>query len=144
MLDRTKKLSEHFTLAELTKTSFKTEDNNEDSDEAGSSGDISNVVSQICREIGEFSYSSGCSDAECIKSSKSGECWALSDYVYKRLKGAGIKAKIHQYATSSADNHRQVSYYNGSSWVMFPYDQSGIDHYFYTNEIPSDTEIIAS
>ena len=29
MLDRTKRLSEHFTLAELTKTSFKTEDNNE-------------------------------------------------------------------------------------------------------------------
>ena len=29
MLDRTKKLSEHFTLAELTKTSFKTEDKNE-------------------------------------------------------------------------------------------------------------------
>ena len=29
MLDRNKKLSEHFTLAELTKTSFKTDDNNE-------------------------------------------------------------------------------------------------------------------
>ncbi len=29
MLDRNKKLSEHFTLAELTKTSYKTEDNNE-------------------------------------------------------------------------------------------------------------------
>ena len=29
MLDRNKKLSEHFSLAELTKTSFKTEDNNE-------------------------------------------------------------------------------------------------------------------
>ena len=29
MLDRTKKLSEHFFLAEFTKTSFKTEDNNE-------------------------------------------------------------------------------------------------------------------
>ena len=29
MLDKTKKLSEHFTLAELTKTSFKTEDNND-------------------------------------------------------------------------------------------------------------------
>jgi uncharacterized protein YcbK (DUF882 family) len=29
MLDRTKHLSEHFTLGELTKTSFKTEDNNE-------------------------------------------------------------------------------------------------------------------
>ena len=29
MLDRTKNLSEHFTLGELTKTSFKTEDNNE-------------------------------------------------------------------------------------------------------------------
>ena len=29
MLDRTKKLSEHFTLAELTKTSYKTEDNND-------------------------------------------------------------------------------------------------------------------
>lgn len=121
-----------------------TEDNNNDSDEAGNSGDVGNVVSQICREIGEFSYSGGCSDADCIKQTKSGECWALSDYIYKRLKGAGIQAKIHQYGTSSAGNHRQVSYYNGSSWVMFPYDQSGIDHYFYTNEIPSDTEIIAS
>ena len=29
MLDRTKNLSEHFSLGELTKTSFKTEDNNE-------------------------------------------------------------------------------------------------------------------
>ena len=29
MLDRNKKLSEHFSLAELTKTSFKTDDNNE-------------------------------------------------------------------------------------------------------------------
>ena len=29
MLDRTKNLSEHFTLAELTKTSYKTDDNNE-------------------------------------------------------------------------------------------------------------------
>ena len=29
MLDRTKNLSEHFTLGELTKTSFKTEDNND-------------------------------------------------------------------------------------------------------------------
>ena len=29
MLDKTKKLSEHFTLAELTKTSVKTEDNND-------------------------------------------------------------------------------------------------------------------
>ena len=29
MLDRTKKLSEHFTFAELTKTSYKTEDNND-------------------------------------------------------------------------------------------------------------------
>lgn len=29
MLDKTKNLSEHFTLGELTKTSFKTEDNNE-------------------------------------------------------------------------------------------------------------------
>ena len=29
MLDRTKNLSEHFLLGELTKTSFKTDDNNE-------------------------------------------------------------------------------------------------------------------
>ena len=29
MIDRTMKLSPHFTLGELTKTSFKTEDNNE-------------------------------------------------------------------------------------------------------------------
>lgn len=123
-----------------------TEDkNNDDSDEAaGNPNKINEVVNEICREIGEFSYSGECSDADCIKQTKRGECWALSDYIYKRLKGAGIQAKIHQYGTSSAGNHRQVSYNNGSSWVMFPYSKSGIDHYFYTNEIPSDTEIIAS
>ena len=25
---------------------------------------------------------------------------------------------------------------------MFPYSQSGIDHYFYTNRIPSGTKVI--
>ena len=106
------------------------------------SGDVGSVVDTICKEIGQFSYSSECSDAECIKSTKRGECWALSDYIYKRLKESGIKAKVHQYGTSSAGNHRQVSYYDGSNWVMFPYSKSGIDHFFYTNEIPSNTEIV--
>ena len=55
MLDRTKHLSEHFLLGELTKTSFKTEDNNEPPLEA-----IENLIS-LCEDWLEdlrFEYNS--------------------------------------------------------------------------------------
>ena len=118
------------------------EDNSDDDDENGGSGDVANAISQITKEIGSFSYSGACSDGECIKTNKTGDCWALSDYIYKRLKESGVQARVHQYATSSSDNHRQVEYYDGKNWIMFPYSNSGIDHTFYTNEIPSGTQII--
>ena len=115
-------------------------------DESGtpSGSKIDEIVNKVVGEIGKFSYSGSCSDGDCIKSSKSGDCWALSDYIYNRLKKEGVSAKIHQYVTSSSNQHRQVEYKSGSKWIMFPYSKSGIDHNFYTNEIPSNTKIIKS
>ena len=51
MLDRTKNLSEHFTLAELTKTSYKTEDNNEPPLEA-----VENLVTLCENWLEELRY----------------------------------------------------------------------------------------
>lgn len=102
---------------------------------------VSSTIDKICKEISKFSYSSSCSTGSCIKSSKKGDCWALSDYIYSRLKSAGISAKIYQYKTSGSNQHRQVEYNDGSKWVMFPYSKSGIDHNFYTNSIPSGASV---
>ena len=118
------------------------EDEDEDDDSSSDTSKVEETISQIVSEINKFSYSGSCSDASCLKSSKSGDCWALSDYIYNRLKEAGISAKIHQYKTSSSNQHRQVEYKNGSSWTMFPYSKSNIDHNFYTNSIPSGTDVI--
>lgn len=115
--------------------------NNSDSNSSTTSGDAESVVNQVCKEIGKFSYSHSCSDGGCIKSTKKGDCHALSDYIYTKLKKAGVPVRIYTYVTGSSDDHRQVKYNNGSEWVMFPYGKSGIDHFFYTNSIPSSAEI---
>lgn len=117
---------------------------NSDSGDTGSvsNGDADSTIKQIISEINQFSYSHSCSDGECIKSSKQGDCWALSDYIASRLNSSGISAKIYQYATSGSSRHRQVKYQDGSNWVMFPYSESSIDHNFYTNSIPSDAKEI--
>lgn len=118
-------------------------DSEGDGEDSGTgTGSGSEAVDTISKEISEFSYASGCSDAECIKKTKKGDCWALSDYIYNRLKDEGVTARVVTYVTESADNHRQVEYKDGSDWVMFPYSQSGIDHMFYTNEIPSNAKVV--
>lgn len=117
------------------------DDDDEDDSDDGSSVSTSDTINAIIKDMNKFSYSNSCSDAKCLKSTKKGDCHALSDYIFNRLKDAGIPAKIHQYKTSSSDSHRQVEYKAGSSWTMFPYSKSKIDHNFYTNEIPSKTKI---
>ena len=116
-------------------------DEDEDEDATESESNIDKSLNQVISEINKFSYSNSCSDAKCIKSTKKGDCHALSDYIYNRLKELGVSAKIRQYKTSSSDTHRQVEYKNGSKWIMFPYSKSSIDHNFYTNSIPSKTKI---
>lgn len=117
------------------------EETNNNSDSSSNTGNSSDVIDQIVKEISKFSYSNSCSDGNCIKTSKKGDCWALSDYIYNRLKNAGIPARIYQYKTSGSSRHRQVEYQDGSNWVMFPYSKSGIDHNFYTNSIPSGAKV---
>ena len=119
----------------------KEEDEDEDADKDDDSDDVDNTVNKVISEISKFSYSHSCSDAKCIKSKKKGDCHALSDYIYTRLKKAGIPVRIYQYATGSSNNHRQVKYKDGSKWVMFPYSKAHIDHTFYTNSIPEKADI---
>ena len=111
-----------------------------DDSSSGTGSNVDDIVNKVVKEISKFSYSHSCSDGKCIKSSKKGDCWALSDYIASRLKEQGVSAKIYQYATSGSSRHRQVKYNDGGKWVMFPYSKSGIDHNFYTNSIPANAK----
>lgn len=64
-----------------------------------------------------------------MKKSGSGSCWAWSDALYTELNAAGIKARIIQYATSMASNHRSVQINQGSGWVDYPYRSTNISKY---------------
>lgn len=88
---------------------------------------IGDTITQIGRDASRFKFVLGsCSTAACMEKKGSGDCWAMSDYLYNRLTSAGIRAKIVQYKTSMSNNHESVLYYKGGSWIDFPYSESGI------------------
>lgn len=76
-----------------------------------------------------FSYC-GCSDASCFVKGTCGDCWAMSDWIYNRLTGAGIRCRVVQYATSQSPRHRSVQLWNGKAWVDLDYGAYGIKNIF--------------
>ncbi|MCG2828528.1 hypothetical protein [Methanothermobacter sp. K4] len=58
-----------------------------------------------------------------------GDCWAMSEYLYKKLTSAGKKVRIIQYATSMSPRHRTVQVYSGGCWV--DYDYSGYNRIYH-------------
>lgn len=88
-------------------------------------------LEEIGTTASQFKYSDSCQKAECIESS-GGDCWAMSDWIYKKCISAGIQARIVQYPTSMSARHRSVLINQGSGWVDFPYRSfSSFDHRFY-------------
>ena len=60
---------------------------------------------------------------EGMKKNGSGSCFAWSFALYEELNKVGIKARIIQYATSMASNHRSVQIEENGQWVDYPYKQ---------------------
>lgn len=64
-----------------------------------------------------------------MKRTGRGSCFAWSDALYTELNAAGIKARIIQYATSLAGNHRSVQINTNGTWEDYPYRSTNISKY---------------
>ena len=67
--------------------------------------------------------------SEEMKRTGRGSCFAWSDALYTELNAAGIKARIIQYRTVYAGNHRSVQILQNGNWVDYPYAEAGINVY---------------
>ena len=76
----------------------------------------------------KYRYSSAAHTGKDMERVGSGDCWAMSDYLYTHLTSKGVKSRIIQYSTAYSSNHRSVQYYSNNKWVDVPYRQ-----YFSTN-----------
>jgi Pseudomurein-binding repeat len=88
------------------------------------------TVSQILKTAAKYGYSSAAHDAAGLISHGSGDCWAMSDYLFKKFKAAKIKSRIVQYATEYSSNHRSVQLYKNGTWVDVPYRGYGFNSMF--------------
>lgn len=88
------------------------------------------TVDAILEKAAKYGYSSAAHDAAGLIKYGSGDCWAMSDYLFKQFKAAKIKARIVQYATAYSSNHRSVQLYKSGSWVDVPYRTYGFNMMF--------------
>lgn len=86
------------------------------------------AISQVMKSASKYRYSGRAHTGKDMERIGSGDCWAMSDYLYTHLTKKGVKSRIIQYATAYSSNHRSVQYYNNNRWVGVPYRQ-----YFSTN-----------
>lgn len=73
-----------------------------------------------------------CSDQYCFVNLGYGDCWADASWLYDQLEAAEIKARIMGYVGGGSGEwyrHTWVRYYNGSSWVDWPYTSYGSQHH---------------
>lgn len=102
------------------------------------------TISQILKTAAKYGYSHAASDAAGLVRCGSGDCWAMSDYLFKQFKAAGVKAKIVQYATAYASNHRSVQLYQNNAWVDVPYRTYGFNMMFNNTSGSKYGSVIAS
>jgi len=102
---------------------------------------VGDAVAQIAQAAAKFGYT-GNPSAAAMVASGSGDCWAMSDYLYNQLTSRGIKARILQYVTTGSPRHRSVQYLAGTQWVNFPYREYNLHYNFRdTSNVSSGTVI---
>ena len=74
----------------------------------------------------------------------SGDCWAMSDYLYSKLSAAGIHSRIVQYRTAYSSNHRSVQLYQNGAWVDVPYSSYGYNMLFSATSSKPGMTVLAS
>ena len=85
-------------------------------------------LASIMKAASKYRYSGAAHTAEGMIAHGSGDCWAMSDYLYKKMTASGMKARIIQYSTAYSSRHRSVQYLSNGAWQNAPYRQ-----YFSTN-----------
>lgn len=86
------------------------------------------AVAEVMKNASKYRYSSAAHTGKDMERIGSGDCWAMSDYLYTHLTAKGVKSRIIQYSTAYSSNHRSVQYYSNNKWVDVPYRT-----YFSTN-----------
>lgn len=79
------------------------------------------AVSDVMKKASKYRYSSAAHTGKDMERIGSGDCWAMSDYLYTHLTAKGVKSRIIQYGTAYSSNHRSVQYYSKNRWVDVPY-----------------------
>ena len=79
------------------------------------------TLAQIMKSASRFRYSGSAHTGAAMERIGSGDCWAMSDYLYTHMVAAGMKARIIQYGTAYSSNHRSVQYLSSGKWVGVPY-----------------------
>ncbi|MBQ4031572.1 MAG: pseudomurein-binding protein, partial [Bacilli bacterium] len=71
-------------------------------------------------------------------------CWGVSDLIYTELKSKGVTARVMQYPTSMASNHRSVQYMDSDgTWKNFPYREYGFNSLFNDTDAVNSGEVIS-
>jgi peptidoglycan hydrolase-like protein with peptidoglycan-binding domain len=104
----------------------------------------SSSLSQILASGAKYGYSHSASTAAGMMSCGSGDCWAMSDYLYSKLRAAGIKSRIVQYSTAYSARHRSVQLYQNGAWVDVPYSSYGYSTMFKATSCKPGLTVIAS
>lgn len=102
------------------------------------------TVDAILKKAANFGYSSIAHDAAGIEKYGRGDCWAMSDYLFKKFKATKVKARIVQYSTEYASNHRSVQLYKNGAWVDVPYRTYGFNSNFNSTAASRYGKVIAS
>ena len=104
----------------------------------------SSSLSEILASGAKYSYSHSASTASAMGSIGSGDCWAMSDYLFSKLSAAGISSRIVQYSTAYSSNHRSVQLYQNGAWVDVPYSSYGYDTMFHATASKPGMTVLAS
>jgi hypothetical protein len=85
-------------------------------------------IDAIGQRASQFLYASGCSDAACLESGGSGDCYAMSFWLSEKLNSIGVQNQI--LWCSGPHNHRTVQINQNGQWVDFDYKKYNIAKMF--------------
>jgi hypothetical protein len=87
-------------------------------------------LTSIMKGAAKYGYSHSASTAAAMERIGAGDCWAMSDYLYKKMTAAHMHARIIQYPTAYSSRHESVQYNQNGVWVNAPYRSYGLNSMF--------------
>lgn len=139
--DSTSESTENSNVSTTTKS---TKSSTSSASKSVSSKTSTSSLSEILASGAKYGYSHSASTASGMIAIGSGDCWAMSDYLYSKLQAAGIESRIIQYSTSYSSRHRSVQLYQNGAWVDVPYSSYGYSSMFKATSSKPGLTVIAS